>query len=72
MARYTTEQLRKWISSLSNDKKDEILEELIEYCIDSEYINYCSERKSPSYDATGDRVDGSEESNWSDGDNDDF
>lgn len=72
MARYTTEQLRKWIDTLSNEKKDEILEELIEYCIVSEYINYFSETKSPYYDATGDRVDGSEESNWDDVDNAEF
>ena len=53
-----TERLKSWINTLSEDQKDKILLELVDYAIDSEYVNFYETTKAPYYDGDGERLDG--------------
>lgn len=56
-----TERLSEWIKTLSTDQKDTILLELTHFAIDAEYVGFYEDCKSPYYDASGERLDGTED-----------
>ena len=51
------ERLQKWINTLDNEQKNRILLEIVDYAIDSEYVNFWEDSEAPYFDATGDRLD---------------
>ena len=58
------ERLRKWISTLDVNKKDFLLLLCVSELIDSELFNFYDGYKCPTWDATGDPIDGSDRSTW--------
>lgn len=53
-------QLRKWFENLEHSKQVDIALECIEELILTESVNFYDTTKVPYWDATGDRLDGSE------------
>lgn len=51
------ERLQNWINTLDNEQKNRILLEIVDYAIDSEYVNFWEDSEAPYFDATGDRLD---------------
>lgn len=51
------ERLNNWIETLSIVQRSRILLELLDYAIDSEYVNFYDDSEAPYFDATGDRLD---------------
>ena len=54
------ERLKKWIKTLNEEQKDNIILELTDFAIDAEYVGFYDTTKVPYYDNTGDRLDGTE------------
>ncbi|MDH3381377.1 MAG: hypothetical protein OEL54_01645 [Flavobacteriaceae bacterium] len=54
------DQLRKWFENLEQSQQIDIAIECIEELILTELINYYESSNAPYWDATGDRLDGSE------------
>jgi hypothetical protein len=54
------ERLKEWIKTLSNEQKDAVILDLTGYAIDSEYVKFYDDTKTPYFDATGDNIDGTE------------
>ena len=54
------DQLRKWFENLDQSKQVDIALECIEELILTELINFYETTKVPYWDASGDRLDGSE------------
>lgn len=52
-----TERLQDWIDTLDSVQKSRIILEILDYAIDSEYVNFYDDSKAPYFDATGDRLD---------------
>jgi len=54
------DQLRKWFENLEHSKQVDIALECIKELILTESINFYETTKVPSWDVSGDRLDGSE------------
>ena len=52
------ERLRVWIETLSEEQKDKVLLELVDYAVDSEYLIFYDSDKAPRYDSTGEPFNG--------------
>lgn len=57
------ERLEKWVYTLSPTQLKELLVETVDYCIDSEYVNFWDISESPTWDGNGERLDGKEDEN---------
>lgn len=53
-----TERLQEWISTLDADNKDYLLLLCVEELIESELFNFYDGYKCPTWDATGEYIDG--------------
>ena len=53
-------RLSKQITTLSDDEKDNIILELVDYAIDAEYVCFWDDTIAPYYDGDGERLDGVE------------
>ena len=53
-------RLQKWIQTLTESKKDELLLLCVKELIDSELFNFWENSKVPTWDATGENIDGTE------------
>jgi len=51
------ERLQNWINKLDNEQKNRILLELVDFAIDTGYVNFWEDSEAPYFDATGDRLD---------------
>lgn len=54
-----TERLKRWVESLPDAKKDELLVMCVGELIDSELFNMWDDTEIPFWDATGENIDGS-------------
>lgn len=61
MTKKESNRLRSWFESLEQSKQIEIALECIEELILTESINFYENNKAPYWDASGDRLDGSED-----------
>ena len=52
------ERLRKWISTLDVNKKDSLLLLCVSELIDSELFNFYDGYRCPTWDSTGEYIDG--------------
>ena len=53
-------RLKVWVNTLTNEQKDNIILELTDYAIDSEFVKFYDDSKKPYYDDSGDYIDGTE------------
>lgn len=51
------ERLQNWNNALDEEQKNRILLEMVNYAIDSEYVNFYDDSDAPYFDATGERLD---------------
>ncbi len=56
-------RLKEWINTLSEEQMKKIIFETVEYCIDSECVNFYESNKAPYWDGNGERLDGVKETN---------
>ena len=56
-----TERLKVWVETLNEEQLKNIVLELTDYSIDSEYVNFFEEAKVPSYDGDGETLDGTKQ-----------
>jgi len=56
------ERLKMFIKTLSDEQKDEIMLELLDYSIDAEEVSFYESSKTPRWAHSGDRLDGLEDS----------
>lgn len=56
-----TERLKVWVETLNKEQLKNIVLELTDFAIDSEYVNFYEESKVPYWDASGDTLDGTEQ-----------
>lgn len=61
MTRY--ERLEGWIETLTISQIKDLLLETLDYCIDSEYVNFWDSSEAPTWDGNGERLDGKEDEN---------
>jgi len=54
------ERLKEWIKTLDNDTRDKILLELLDFAIDSEYVRFYDDTKTPYFDGDGQCIDGTD------------
>lgn len=62
------ERLKEWIDGLDPETIKKIAVECVSELILTESVNFYEDAKAPYWDASGDRLDGSEESVWEDDD----
>ena len=55
------ERLKEWANGLDTEKLKEIVVECVDNLIDFEYVCFYESNKSPYWDTTGERLDGTEE-----------
>jgi hypothetical protein len=60
-----TERLQNWINTLNEQQKNVIILELVDYAIDSEYVNFPNASRVPYFDSDGETLDGTEQE-WED------
>ena len=53
-----TERLQEWVSTLDTANKDSLLLLCVEELIDSELFNFYDGYKCPTWDSTGEYIDG--------------
>lgn len=53
------DQLKEWIATLSDEQKDKIILDLIDFAIDAEFVGIY-EGTVPYYDSTGEALDGTD------------
>lgn len=51
------ERLQNWMDTLSIIQKNRIILELLDYAIDSEYVNFYDDSEAPYFDSDGERLD---------------
>lgn len=54
------DRLKIWVSFLTDEQKGKILLEMTDLAINSEYVNFPDDSKSPYYDGDGENIDGTE------------
>jgi hypothetical protein len=54
------DRLKEWAKTLSPDTMRELLVELTDFAIDSEYVCFWDDTKIPYWDGNGENIDGSE------------
>jgi hypothetical protein len=57
----TTERLKKWVDTLSEEQLKSIVVSTVDFCIDSEEVSFYETSKVPYWSNSGKSLDGSEE-----------